>query len=101
MFNENYKIVVKDFLKKDFAHTPEEGEKIIKQILQNHNNKNVVIDFKGIKTANTAFCNVLYEGLKIENRDWSATLINCNELILQTFNRVKNNYNKKELENDL
>ena len=101
MFSEKYKIVVKDFLKKDFAHTPEDADAIIKQIIQNHNEKNVIIDFSGIKTANTAFCNVLYEGLKIEGRTWSATLINCNDLILQTFNRVKNNYNKKDLEDDL
>lgn len=101
MFNDNYKIIVKVFLKKDFAHTPEDANDIIQEIINNHNGKDVIIDFKEIKTANTAFCNVLYEGLKIENRKWSATLVNCNELILETFNRVKNNYNKRELSDDL
>ncbi len=101
MFNKNYKILVKEFLKKDFAHAPEDATILIKQIIENHKDKNVIIDFNGIKTANTAFCNVLYEELKIKDRDWSVTLVNCNELILQTFNRVKNNYDKKELKNDL
>ena len=101
MFNENYKILVKDFLKKDFAHNPEDANAIVNQIISSHNDKNVIIDFKGIKTANTAFCNVIYEELKITDRQWTVTLVNCNDLILQTFNRVKNNYDKKELSNDL
>lgn len=101
MFKDNFKIVVKDLLDKDYAHTPEDAQKIIDYILKNHEEKNVTIDFKGIDTANTAFCNILYEDLKIENRTWTVTLVNCNELILETFNRVKDNYNKREFNSDL
>lgn len=94
MSKENFKVLVKDLLKKDYAHIPEDANMLAKYVIENHENKNVVIDFKGINTANAAFCNILFENLQIENRDWSVTLVNINDLILATFNRVKENYNK-------
>lgn len=102
MFN-TYKINVKKILKKDFSHNPEDAEIIVNEILKNNpNNKNVEIDFKGIKTVNTAFCNVIYESLKNGiAKQMNVKLVNCNSFILETFNRVKDNYNSKAISNDL
>ena len=88
MLKKKYRIVVKDFLGKDFLHNPEDGEKIVNAILEkNLENKNVEIDFKGIKTVNTAFCNVIYEALKNRKGKYTVTLIHCNSLIMETFER--------------
>ncbi len=102
MLKKKYRIVVKDFLGKDFLHNPEDGEKIVNDILENNiENKNVEIDFKGIKTVNTAFCNVIYEVLKNRKGKYTVTLIHCNSLIMETFERVRDNYDKRANTHDL
>lgn len=102
MFNDNFKVKVREFLGRDFAHNPEDGEKIINYIFEkNKKGKDVDIDFKGIVTVNTAFCNVIYESLKKKESDYKVKLVNCNDLILETFNRVKDNFDYKALTNDL
>lgn len=86
----NFKVKIKDLINKDYAHNPEDGFKIAQYILDNNkSNKNVEIDFSGISTANTAFCNVLYDVLK--NKKFKITFVNCNELIYNTILRVKEN----------
>ena len=102
MFNKKFKIIVKDFLKKDYSHNPEDGEKIVKEIKEkNIENKDVELDFKDMKTVNTAFCNVIYEALKNRKEKYNVTLIHCNSFILETFERVRDNYDKKVNTNDL
>lgn len=101
MFNK-YKIAVKDFLEKCYLHNPEDAEKIVKKILkENKNNKDVEIDFKGINTVNSAFCNVIYESFKNRKESYKVELVNCNSFILETFNRVRDNYDNKVSKNDL
>ena len=86
MSDKKYKIIVKDFLDKQYLHNPADAEIIVNNILENDiENKNIEIDFKGIKTVNTAFCNIIYEGLKGK---YNIVLNNCNRLIIETFKRV-------------
>ena len=86
MSDKKYKIIVKDFLDKQYLHNPADAEIIVNDILENDiENKNIEIDFKGIKTVNTAFCNIIYEGLK---EKYNIVLNNCNRLIVETFKRV-------------
>lgn len=99
---KKFKVVIKDFLGKDYSHNPEDAEKVISYILEkNIEHRNVEIDFRGINTVNTAFCNVIYESLKNRKEDYKVTLVNCNSLILETFNRVRDNYDSKVSSNDL
>lgn len=99
---KKFKFVVKDFLGKDYSHNPEDAQKIVDYILENNNkNKDVEIDFKGIKTVNTAFCNVIYETLKNRQQQYKVKLVNCNSFILETFDRVRDNYDNKVKNNDL
>ena len=100
---DTYRINVKKALNKDFSHNPEDAEKIVNEIKCNISNKRKIeINFRGIKTVNTAFCNIIYESLKNEvAKDVEIKLINCNSFILETFNRVKDNYNSKVMNNDL
>ncbi len=101
MFNK-FKISVKDFLNKDYSHNPEDAQSIVDYIFNNNkNNKDVEIDFKGIKTVNTAFCNVIYESLKERTKVYKVQLINCNSFIMETFDRVRDNYDNKVNKNDL
>lgn len=101
MFNK-FKFVVRDVLGKDYSHNPEDAQNIVDYIFENNkNNKDVEIDFKGIKTVNTAFCNVIYEALKNRKNQYKVELINCNSFILETFDRVRDNYNNKVKSNDL
>ena len=86
MSDKKYKIIVKDFLDKQHLHNPADAETIVNDILENNKeNKNVEIDFRGVKTANSAFCNIIYEGLKGK---YNIVLNNCNRLIIETFKRV-------------
>ena len=98
MLNNIYKFNIKDFLKKDFAHNPEDGINIANKILNEAiNSKKIEIDFKGINTANTAFCNMLFAELKKASKTYEIKLINCNDLIIETFSRVKDNYDKGDI----
>lgn len=101
MFNK-YKLIIKDFLGKDYSHNPEDAQKIVDCIFENNSeDKNVILDFKDIKTVNSAFCNVMYEGLKNRKKEYTVTLIHCNPFILETFSRVRDNYDSKVNKNDL
>lgn len=101
MFNK-IRISLKDFLNKDYSHNPEDAERLVKHILDNKSeNKDVELDFKGIKTVNTAFCNVIYESFKNRNNEYKVRLINCNSLIKETFFRVRDNYDNRKDSNDL
>lgn len=101
MFN-TYRISVKKLLGKDYSHNPEDAQKIVDYIFEKNNDeKNVEIDFRGIKTVNTAFCNVIYESLKNRTSMYKVKLTNCNSFILETFDRVRDNYDSKASSNDL
>ena len=97
-----FRISIKDYLNKDYSHNPEDAQSIIDYIFENNKkNKNVELDFKGIKTVNTAFCNVIYESFKNRDGDYKVSLVNCNSFILETFDRVRDNYDSKVGKNDL
>lgn len=104
MFNKELKVLVRSFTNNEYAHNPEEGEKIADYITQNYKgDSNLIIDFEGIKSINTAFANKVIYGLyknyqpEILNRFFK--LRNYNELIQETIKRVIENY--KEGNNDL
>ena len=102
--NKNFKIKIIDYLTNDYAHNPDLGEKIGQYILKNNDeHKNIDLDFNGVKTINTAFCNsllkVLYDDNYIKNNNIKIILSNYNDLILATFQKVVQNV--KEKENDI
>lgn len=103
-FNKEFKIMIRDFTNNEYAHNPEEGEKIAQYIKENFKqDSNLVLDFEGIKSINTAFANKVINGLyknynkEVLNKFFK--LKNYNELIQETIKRVIENY--KEVKNDL
>lgn len=104
MFNKEVRVVVKDFTNNEYAHNPEEGEKIAKYIEEKYKgDSNLIIDFDGIKSINTAFANKviygLYKNFEPEILNKFFKLRNYNELIQETIKRVIENY--KEGKDDL
>lgn len=104
MFNKECKIIIKNFIKNEYAHNPEEGERIAKYIQEKYKGDcYLVLNFKGISSVNTAFVNKIVNGLyekystDILNKYFK--LENFNELISETFMKVIENY--KEVKNDL
>ena len=101
MFNKKKIIKIKDFLENDYAHNPDIGEAIGNYILENNKElKNIELDFDGIKTMNTAFCNALlsklYDTKYIENNDLKITIVKYNDIINDTFKKVINNVKEKK-----
>lgn len=97
MFNKEIKILIRDFTNNEYAHDPEDGEKIANYIKENYKGEsNLILDFEGIKTTNTAFANKIIYGLyqnyepSILNKYFK--LKNYNELIQETIKRVIENY---------
>lgn len=97
MFKSDYEIKIKDFVKNEYAHNPEDGEKIANEILKNYKgDRNIIINFENIKTVNTAFANKIIEAL-YENYDRNDlnkyfSIKNINELIKMTIINVIENY---------
>ena len=96
MFNGKYILKIKDYIKNEYAHNPEDGEKIANEIMNNYKgDKEIVIDFKGIATINTAFANkiidALYKNYGAEKLNRYFSIRNHNELIELTINRVIDN----------
>lgn len=106
MFKSDYEIKIKDFVKNEYAHNPEDGEKIAGEILKNYKgDRNIIIDFDNIKTVNTAFANKIIEALykNYDRTDLSKyfSMKNINELIKITIIKVVENYKEVNLdEND-
>lgn len=97
MFNKDIKIMIKNFINNEYAHNPEDGEKIAKYIEENFKgNSNLILDFEGIKSINTAFANKiiygLYKNYEKEILNEFFKLKNYNELIQETIQRVIENY---------
>ena len=104
MFNKEIKILIKDFINNEYAHDPEDGEKIANYIKENFKgDSNLILDFYGIKSINTAFANKiiygLYQNYEPDILNEYFKLKNYNELIQETIKRVIENY--KEVNNDL
>lgn len=104
MLKKNMKIIIKNFIENEYAHNPEDGEKISKIIRERFKgNSNLILDFTGVKSVNTAFINKiiygLYESYSPDILNEYFKLKNCNELIIDTFKKVIENY--KEVKNDL
>ncbi|MBR3614174.1 MAG: STAS-like domain-containing protein [Clostridia bacterium] len=104
MFNKEFKILILEIIKNEYAHNPEDGEIISKQIKMNYKGDvDLILDFNGITSVNTAFANKivhgLYENYSTEILNKYFKLRNYNELILKTFQKVIENY--KEVKNDL
>ncbi len=104
MFNKEIKILIKEFINNEYAHNPEDGEKIANYIKESFKgDSNLILDFDGIKSINTAFANKiiygLYKNYKPDILNEYFKLKNYNELIQETIKRVIENY--KEVNNDL
>ena len=104
MFNKEYKVLIKEFINNKYAHNPEDGEKIIKDVQEKYKGDcDLIFDFNNIDSVNTAFINKIVHGLyekytaEILNKYFK--LRNYNELIKDTFIKVIENY--KEVKNDL
>ena len=96
MFNNNYVVRLKDYVENEYAHNPEDGERIANLILDNYKgDREIIIDFKGIDTINTAFANkiidALYKKYGMSILDKYLSIKNHNELIQMTINRVIEN----------
>lgn len=104
MFKNEYEVKIKDFIVNEYAHSPEDGEKIANEILSNYTgDKPISLNFAKIKTINTAFANKIIEALyknydkEILNKYF--TIKNYNNLIELTIVKVIENY-KEVSEND-
>jgi hypothetical protein len=97
MFNKETKIIIKNFTNNEYAHNPEDGEKVAQYIQENYKGKsNLILDFEGIRSINTAFANkivhCLYKNYDKEILNEYFNLKNYNELIKETIIRVIENY---------
>lgn len=97
MFNKDIKIIIKNFIKNEYGHNPEDGEMIANYIKENFKgNSKLILDFSGIKSINTAFANKiiysLYKNYTAETLNKYFELKNYNELIQETLRRVIENY---------
>lgn len=104
MFNKEFKILIKEYVNNEYAHNPEDGEKISEYIKENYKGDcALILDFKGINSVNTAFINKIVHGLyeKYSSQTLNSyfDLRNYNALIMETFIKVIDNY--KEVKNDM
>lgn len=104
MFKNEYEIKIRDYISNEYAHNPEDGEKIANKILENYKgDMPISLNFSNIKTINTAFANKIVESLynnygsDILNKYFS--IKNYNRLIELTFIKVIENY-KEVKDND-
>ena len=97
MFNKEYKVIIKEFIENKYAHNPEDGEKIVKDIQKKYTGDcDLILDFNDIDSVNTAFINKiihgLYEKYPVEVLNKYFKLKNYNELIKETIIKVIENY---------
>lgn len=104
MFKSEYEVKIKDYVANEYAHNPEDGDKIAKEILESYNgDMPISLNFLKIKTINTAFANKIIEALyskygsEILNKYF--TIKNYNRLIELTIIKVIENY-KEVNQND-